>query len=120
MTPVNLTFLKKKEDSNREYFDLPQLVVCIDLSMVVGPGMMDVDAGLQLHFGSFAKMDAHLRLQPIGELGSYLNTTSNCKLYSVCVCVCVCVCMCVYICGMCGAYILQSGVCVCWVGGHVY
>ena len=94
---------KKKEDSNREYFDLPQLVVCIDLSVVVGPGMMDVDAGLQLHCGSrilFAKMDAHLRLQLIGELGSYLNTTSNCKLYGVCVCVCVCV-----------------RVCVCWGGG---
>ena len=74
--------------------------------------MIDADAGLQLHCGSrilFAKMDANLRLQPIGELGSYLNTTSNCKLYGVCVCVCV---WCrVYIRGVCG------GVCVCVCGG---
>ena len=84
---VNLAFLK----TNREYFDLPQLVICIDLSIVVGPGMIDADARLQFHYGSrvlFAKMDAHLGLQLIGELGSYLNTTSNCKL---CMCVCVCV-----------------------------
>ena len=86
--------------------------------MVVGPGMMDVDAGLQLHFGSFAKMDAHLRLQPIGELGSYLNTTSNCKLYSVCVCVCVCVYVCVFTYVVCVVHTYYNLVCVCvgWGG----
>ncbi len=64
----------------RPDLELPQLEVGIDLSIVVWPGVVDVDAPLQLEFGTrelLAEVDADFWFHLVVELGSDLNASPD-------------------------------------------
>lgn len=63
--------------------EFPQLVVSIDLSIIIRPGVVDIDAALDPQgraWEDLAEMHTDLWLQLVSELGSHLNSSSNSKL----------------------------------------